>query len=427
MMTENSQTQPADGPLVSVRDLRVAFKSQDGTVNAVNGVDFDLDRGEVLCILGESGSGKSVTMRALMKLLPEKKTTITGNIMLDSHDIVALDDDAMSDLRGPTVSMIFQEPMTALNPVFSIGMQLREAVLHHSKCSKEEANARAAEMLELVGIPDGLSRLKNYPHQFSGGMRQRAMIAMALAMHPALLIADEPTTALDVTIQAQILELMLRKLQRELGMAVVFVTHDIGVAIEIADRIAVMYAGRFVETGPVREVFSNPAHPYTRGLMNSTVKGSMRGSRLQAIDGSPPDLSRMPPGCAFAPRCGVAEPVCVAQYPASRTVTPGHVAACIHAGKETVGGEEVSADQGLHEHETEGRGHRHWRDDLIHRPRRVRHSGLCDAWEDARCRRHGAGISVRLQNRRSGSGGVPAHPEHANGFCGVGGAAASDR
>jgi peptide/nickel transport system ATP-binding protein len=345
MMTENSQTQPADGPLVSVRDLRVAFKSQDGTVNAVNGVDFDLDRGEVLCILGESGSGKSVTMRALMKLLPEKKTTITGNIMLDSHDIVALDDDAMSDLRGPTVSMIFQEPMTAFDPVFTVGDQIVETIRRHEDVSDADARKRALDLLELVQIPSAERRLKNYPFELSGGMRQRAMIALALSCNPSLLLADEPTTALDATVQIQIL-LLLRKLQRELGMAVVFVTHDIGVAIEIADRIAVMYAGRFVETGPVREVFSNPAHPYTRGLMNSTVKGSMRGSRLQAIDGSPPDLSRMPPGCAFAPRCGVAEPVCVAQYPASRTVTPGHVAACIHAGKETVGGEEVSADQG---------------------------------------------------------------------------------
>ncbi|MEO1650091.1 MAG: ABC transporter ATP-binding protein, partial [Pseudomonadota bacterium] len=242
-------------PLVSVRDLRVAFKSQDGTVHAVNGVDFDLDRGEVLCILGESGSGKSVTMRALMKLLPEKKTTITGSMTLDGQDIVALDDDAMSDLRGPTVSMIFQEPMTAFDPVFTVGAQIVETIRRHEPVSDADARKRALDLLELVQIPSAARRLKNYPFELSGGMRQRAMIALALSCNPSLLLADEPTTALDATVQIQIL-LLLRRLQKELGMAVVFVTHDIGVAIEIADRIAVMYAGRFVETGPVSEVFS---------------------------------------------------------------------------------------------------------------------------------------------------------------------------
>jgi len=345
-MSAFANTKASEDTLVTVRDLRVAFKSQDGTVNAVNGVDFDLARGEVLCILGESGSGKSVTMRALMKLLPENKTTITGNISLDRHDIVALDDNAMSDLRGPTVSMIFQEPMTAFDPVFTVGDQIVETIRRHEDVSDADARKRALDLLELVQIPSAARRLNNYPFELSGGMRQRAMIALALSCNPSLLLADEPTTALDATVQIQIL-LLLRKLQRELGMAVVFVTHDIGVAMEIADRIAVMYAGRFVETGPVRDVFTNPAHPYTRGLMASTVKGSMRGSRLQAIDGSPPDLSRMPPGCAFAPRCGVAEPVCVAQYPATKTVTPGHVAACIHAGKEAVGAAVEAASEGV--------------------------------------------------------------------------------
>ncbi|MEL6297204.1 MAG: ABC transporter ATP-binding protein [Pseudomonadota bacterium] len=335
-MSASATTPAAQDPLVAVSDLRVAFTSQDGTVNAVNGVDFTLDRGEVLCILGESGSGKSVTMRALMKLLPEKKTTISGNIRLDHHDIVALSDDAMSDLRGPTVSMIFQEPMTAFDPVFTVGDQIVETIRRHEAISDADARKRALDLLELVQIPSAARRLKNYPFELSGGMRQRAMIALALACNPSLLLADEPTTALDATVQIQIL-LLLRKLQRELGMAVVFVTHDIGVAIEIGDRIAVMYAGRFVETGPVRDVFANPAHPYTRGLMASTVKGSMRGQRLQAIDGSPPDLSRLPPGCAFAPRCGLVQPVCLTQYPATAVVTPGHVAACIHAGKPLVG------------------------------------------------------------------------------------------
>lgn len=318
--------------LVDVKGLRVAFASDDGAVNAVNGVDFTLDRGEVLCILGESGSGKSVTMRALMKLLPAKKTTITGDIKVDGNDIVALSDDAMSDLRGPTVSMIFQEPMTAFDPVFTVGEQIVEAIRRHEDVSVEAARKRALELFELVQIPSANRRLDNYPFEMSGGMRQRAMIALALSCRPSLLLADEPTTALDATVQIQIL-LLLRQLQRELDMAVVFVTHDIGVAIEIADRIAVMYAGRFVETGAVRDVFSHPAHPYTRGLMASTVKGSMRGRRLKAIDGSPPDLSRMPKGCAFAPRCGLAEATCFSDYPATETVGARHFAACINASR----------------------------------------------------------------------------------------------
>ena len=317
-------------PLVDVKDLRVAFASEGGAVNAVNGVDFALARGEVMCILGESGSGKSVTMRALMKLLPPKKTTITGSVKVDGHDILALDEDAMSDLRGPTVSMIFQEPMLAFDPVFTVGEQIVEAIRRHEAVSVEEARKRALELFERVQIPSAKRRLDNYPFEMSGGMRQRAMIALALSCRPSLLLADEPTTALDATVQIQIL-LLLRQLQREMDMAVMFVTHDIGVAVEIADRIAVMYAGRFVETGTVRDVFGHPAHPYTRGLMASTVKGSMRGQRLQAIDGSPPDLSRMPQGCAFAPRCGLAEPVCFRQYPATESVGARHVAACIHA------------------------------------------------------------------------------------------------
>ncbi|MGI9410556.1 MAG: ABC transporter ATP-binding protein [Hyphomicrobiaceae bacterium] len=318
--------------IVDVRDLRVAFASDDGNVNAVNGVDFTLDRGEVLCILGESGSGKTVTMRALMKLLPVKKTTIGGQITVDGHDVVALDDDAMSNLRGPTVSMIFQEPMTAFDPVFTIGDQIVEAIRRHETVSAAEARKRALELFELVQIPSAKRRLDNYPFEMSGGMRQRAMIALALSCRPSLLLADEPTTALDATVQIQIL-LLLRQLQRELDMAVVFVTHDIGVAIEIADRIAVMYAGRFVELGTVRDVLGHPAHPYTRGLMASTVKGSMRGTRLRAIDGSPPDLSRMPEGCAFAPRCSLAEPTCIRQYPETRLVGPRHIAECIHAAR----------------------------------------------------------------------------------------------
>ncbi|MEM7742669.1 MAG: ABC transporter ATP-binding protein [Pseudomonadota bacterium] len=314
--------------LVEVSDLTVAFSSETGPVRAVNGVDFTLDKGEVLCILGESGSGKSVTMRALMRLLPAKKTEISGNIMLDGHDIVALDERKMTDLRGPVVSMIFQEPMTAFDPVFTVGDQIVETIRRHEGISDREARARALELLELVQIPSAKRRLSNYPFELSGGMRQRAMIALALSCRPSLLLADEPTTALDATVQIQIL-LLLRQLQRELGMAVVFVTHDIGVAVEIADRIAVMYAGRFVETGTVRDVFGAPAHPYTRGLMNSTVKGAMRGKRLQAIDGSPPDLTRLPPGCAFSPRCELATDACRAARPPIVPVSASHEAACI--------------------------------------------------------------------------------------------------
>ncbi|MFK7945572.1 MAG: ABC transporter ATP-binding protein [Paracoccaceae bacterium] len=320
--------------LVEVNDLTVAFHSRDAVVNAVNGVSFELDAGEVLCILGESGSGKSVTMRALMRLLPPKKTRIGGQIQLAGHDIVSADERTLANLRGPTVSMIFQEPMTSFDPVYTIGDQISETIRRHEGISVTDARARALDLLELVQIPSAKRRLSNYPFELSGGMRQRAMIALALCCRPKLLLADEPTTALDATVQIQIL-LLLRELQRELGMAVVFVTHDMGVAVEIADRIAVMYAGRFVETGSVRSVFSNPSHPYTRGLMASTVRGAMRGTRLKAIDGSPPDMTRLPSGCAFAPRCDMATQECLGAAPTSRVVDSSHFAACINAELET--------------------------------------------------------------------------------------------
>ncbi len=324
-------------PLVHVRDLDVAFHARDSVAHAVNGVSFDLERGEVLCILGESGSGKSVTMRALMRLLPEHKTRIAGRIKVDGHDILSLDEASMAALRGPTVAMIFQEPMTAFDPVFTIGEQITETIRRHEPVSEGEARRRALELLEMVQIPSPKRRLENYPFEMSGGMRQRAMIALALSCRPSLLLADEPTTALDATVQIQIL-LLLRQLQKDLGMAVIFVTHDIGVAIEIADRIAVMYAGRFVESGPLRSVVGQPAHPYTRGLMGSTVKRGMRGARLQAIDGSPPDLTRLPAGCAFAPRCASARSPCHAAPPQPRLVGPDHAAACILAGAEPFAG-----------------------------------------------------------------------------------------
>ncbi len=319
----------ATKPLVDVRDLKVTFTSRDTQINAVNGVSFTLDPGEVLCILGESGSGKSVTMRALMRLLPRNTARISGQITIAGRNVVAMDEKEISDLRGPVVSMIFQEPMTAFDPVFTIGDQIAETIIRHEGTSHSEALARALELLDLVQIPSAKSRLKNYPFEMSGGMRQRAMIALALSCRPSLLLADEPTTALDATVQIQIL-LLLRRLRDELGMAIMFVTHDIGVAVEVADKLAVMYAGRFVETGSVSEVFSRPAHHYTQGLMASTVKRANKGQRLLAIDGSPPDLAALPTGCAFAPRCHAVDATCQATPPPDSSIGPGHKAACYH-------------------------------------------------------------------------------------------------
>jgi len=321
-------------PLVAVDDLDVRFVSPDATVHAVNGVSFALDRGEVLGILGESGSGKSVTLRALMRLLPARKTRISGRISIGGHDIVSAPPQALTRLRGPLVAMIFQEPMTALDPVFTIGQQIAEAIRAHENVSPEAARKRALELLERVQIPSAARRLDAYPHQLSGGLRQRAMIAIALSCRPALLLADEPTTALDATVQIQIL-LLLRDLQRELGMAMIFVTHDLGVAVEVSHRVAVMYAGRFVETGDVRDVVREPRHPYTEGLLGATVHGVSKGTRLATIPGSPPNLAKLPPGCSFAPRCRHAEPRCRTAMPAATDVaTDGaspHLVRCVRA------------------------------------------------------------------------------------------------
>jgi len=330
MQTATLAERPASAaaPLVSVRDMTVTFVSKDATVHAVNGVSFTLDPGEVLVILGESGSGKSVTLRALMRLLPPRKTVIGGSISVAGQDVLAMGERALEDLRGGVVSMIFQEPMTALDPVFTIGRQIAETIVRHEGVSRAAADARALELLELVQIPSAKRRLANYPHELSGGLRQRAMIAIALACRPKLLLADEPTTALDATVQIQIL-LLLRKLQQELGMGVIFVTHDLGVAGEIADRVAVMYAGRFVEEGPVAEVMLRPLHPYTQGLMGSTVHAGLRGTRLAAIPGAPPNLARLPEGCAFAPRCTFADDACRASLPDERRPVPFHMARCL--------------------------------------------------------------------------------------------------
>jgi peptide/nickel transport system ATP-binding protein len=320
-----------DTNLVEVEDLTVRFVTREATVHAVNGVSFAVKPGEVLCILGESGSGKSVTLRALMQLLPPRRTKMTGSIRLSGQDVLALDKQGLRRLRGGLVSMIFQEPMTALDPVYTIGQQITETIMRHKGGTRAAARARALELLELVKIPSAAQRLDNYPHELSGGLRQRAMIAMALSCDPRLLLADEPTTALDATVQIQVL-ILLRRLQRELGMGTIFVTHDLGVASEIADRIAVMYAGRIVEEGPVADVLARPLHPYTQGLMASTVHGQDRGRDIDAIPGSPPDLRRLPAGCAFAPRCAFATGECRAAVPEERHPAADRMVRCVRVG-----------------------------------------------------------------------------------------------
>ncbi|MFD1344732.1 ABC transporter ATP-binding protein, partial [Litorisediminicola beolgyonensis] len=287
--------------LVEIEDLTVRFGSRGG-VHAVNGVTLSVETGEVLALLGESGSGKSVTLQALMQLLPPKRTAIGGAIRFDGRDVLALKGRDLADFRGNDVAMIFQDPALALDPVYSIGAQIAETVMRHRKATREEAMKRALEMLEKVRIPSAERRLSNYPHEMSGGMRQRAMIALALACEPRLLLADEPTTALDATVQMQVL-LLLRALQKEMGMSVIFVTHDIGVAVEIADRVAVMYAGTIVETGTIAEIIKDPRHPYTKGLLAANLHGAVKGARLDAIPGAPPPLSEPPSACPFAPRC----------------------------------------------------------------------------------------------------------------------------
>jgi peptide/nickel transport system ATP-binding protein len=313
-------------PVVDVRDLHVRFHGERD-VYAVNGVDVTLQHGEVLGVLGESGSGKSVTLRALLRMLPPRRSKVTGSIRISGEDVMGMDDAGLERLRGGVAAMIFQEPMLALDPVFTIGHQIAEAVVRHRGVTWAQARARALEMLESVRIPSARRRLDAYPHEMSGGMRQRAMIALALSCGPKLLLADEPTTALDSTVQIQIL-LLLRELQRELGMAVIFVTHDIGVAVEISDRIAVMYGGRIVETGALRDVVREPAHPYTRGLLASTVAGARRGQRLEAISGTPPRLDAPPQGCSFAPRCRLADALCREQHIVPVVLSAGHIVRC---------------------------------------------------------------------------------------------------
>jgi len=314
-------------PLVSLQDLSVQFCG-NRKASALNAVNIELGAGEVLGLLGESGSGKSVTLRTLLRLHPERTTKIQGKMRVDGQDVLALKGRALDLYRGGTVSMVFQEPGLAFDPVYTIGQQITEAIRAHESLGEAAARAQALHMLERVQIPQARRRFDAYPHELSGGMRQRAMIALALACKPKLLLADEPTTALDATVQIQIL-LLLRELQRETGMSVIFVTHDIGAAVEVADRIAVMYAGRIVEQGAVGEIVRAPRHPYTAGLLAATVGTENRGQPLLAVPGSPPDLAALPPGCSFAPRCTHASERCRREVPPLESLGSRSVA-CWH-------------------------------------------------------------------------------------------------
>ena len=316
------------GVLLEVRGLRTVFDTDAGIAPAVDGIDFAVDEGETVGIVGESGCGKSVTALSILRLVPEPPGRIAaGSIGLDGRDLLALDAESMRRVRGNDVAMIFQEPMTSLNPVFTIGSQIAEPLRLHRGLSKREATAEAVRMLERVEIPDPARRVHDYPHQLSGGMRQRVMIAMALSCNPRLLIADEPTTALDVTIQAQILDL-LDALKRDTGMAVLLITHDLGVIAEHADRVLVMYAGRIVEQGRVSDVLARPTHPYTRGLLASQPGFARPGSRLSTIRGMVPALTRLPAGCRFRDRCDFAEAACVQNDPHLAVIGDGHAVAC---------------------------------------------------------------------------------------------------
>ncbi|MEF2074148.1 ABC transporter ATP-binding protein [Consotaella aegiceratis] len=313
---------------MSLRDLRVAFKAEHGRVHAVNGVDLDLAPGEALGLLGESGSGKSITLRAIMRLLPAS-AEVKGSIRFAGQEIMALRRHRLRQLRGAGIAMVFQEPMTAMDQTFTVGQQIVEAIRAHESVTRQDARRRALDLLELVQIPSAESRLGSYPQEMSGGMRQRAMIALALACRPKVLLADEPTTALDVTVQIQIL-LLLRRLQRELGMSMIFVTHDIGAAVEVSDRIAVMYGGRIGEIGTASQIVRSPRHPYSRGLI-SAVTSRDKGERMQGIPGKPPRLEQPPDCCTFHPRCRFAIVDCRSTLPQLQTVDADHQTACLRS------------------------------------------------------------------------------------------------
>jgi peptide/nickel transport system ATP-binding protein len=322
-------TAPPQVPLLQIRGLQTYFHTEAGTAKAVDGVDLEIFPGEVVGLVGESGSGKSVTALSVLRLIPDPPGKIEGSILFKGRDLLQLSWDEIHAVRGKEISMIFQEPMTSLNPVFTIGMQLMEAVMSHERVSHKEAFRRSVEMLEQVEIPDPASRMKDYPQQFSGGMRQRVMIAMALACNPAILIADEPTTALDVTIQAQILELMLRIKDQRQDAAILLITHNLAVVAETCNRVIVMYGGKIQEVAPVKELFKNPLHPYTRGLLASlpTVDGG-KERRLLAIPGSVPGILDMPAGCKFVTRCSERLEKCAAIEPQLIETSPGHWVRC---------------------------------------------------------------------------------------------------
>ncbi|MGG3197133.1 ABC transporter ATP-binding protein [Priestia aryabhattai] len=314
--------------MIEIKNLHVQFSTYGGQVQAVRGVSFDLHKGETLAIVGESGCGKSVTSQSIMRLIPTPPGRITsGSILFKGRDLTKLSEKKMRDIRGADISMIFQDPMTALNPTLRVGEQIAENIMQHENISKEKAKEKAFEMLELVGIPNPKERLKQYPHEFSGGMRQRIVIAMALICNPEVLIADEPTTALDVTIQAQILELF-KDIQQKTDVSIVLITHDLGVVAQVADRVAVMYAGKIVEIGTRRDIFYTPQHPYTKGLLRSVPRLDLYESELVPIAGSPPDLFAPPSGCSFAPRCPYVMEVCDRMYPVSTKLKESHQVHC---------------------------------------------------------------------------------------------------
>ncbi|MFD8805120.1 ABC transporter ATP-binding protein [Streptomyces sp. NPDC059597] len=323
--------------LLEVRDLHVEFRTREGVARAVDGVSYTVDAGETLAVLGESGSGKSVTAQAVMGILDTPPARITGGqILFQGRDLLTLKEDERRRIRGARMAMIFQDALSALNPVLTVGDQLGEMFVVHRGMSKRDARARAVELMDQVRIPGAAQRVRDYPHQFSGGMRQRIMIAMAIALEPALVIADEPTTALDVTVQAQVMDL-LAELQREYRMGLVLITHDLGVVADVADRIAVMYAGRIVESAPVHDLYKAPAHPYTRGLLDSIPRLDHKGRELYAIKGLPPNLAHVPPGCAFHPRCPIARDVCRTDVPPLYPVSETRRSAC-HFWRECLNG-----------------------------------------------------------------------------------------
>jgi oligopeptide transport system ATP-binding protein len=317
-----------NGYILSVKDLKTYFETEDGTVKAVDGISFDLERGETLGIVGESGSGKSVTNLSIIRLIPEPPGKIvSGEILFDGEDIRALPLEQLRRIRGKRIAMIFQDPMTSLNPFMRISRQLMEITQLHLGYTKDQAYEHAVKMLETVGIPDARSRVDSYPHEFSGGMRQRVMIAMALSCEPELLIADEPTTALDVTIQAQILEL-IKNLKQETGTSVILITHDLGVVAGMTDHIIVMYAGKVFEQSPTRELFATPGNPYTKGLLRSVPDPTAEQGSLYQIPGLPPDVAHLPPGCPFAPRCERAEEICHREFPPFVQLNEEHFSLC---------------------------------------------------------------------------------------------------